>query len=111
MYWYSRYEYFINDFFVSKKIKIKAEIVSPGGAYFKIVSELKNGEKQQSIAEQYNVDRSTVVKIKKNSLSVKEEFESGKKIIQSNPKNQFDLKILSKTCSTGSSQWAVVYLG
>ena len=35
MYWYSRYDSFINEFFVSKKIKIKAEIVlSPGGAYF-----------------------------------------------------------------------------
>ena len=43
-----------------------------------IVSKLKNGEKLQSIAEQYNVDRSTVAIIKKNSLSIKEEFESGK---------------------------------
>ena len=37
MYWYSRYDSFINDFFCFKKIKIKAEIVlSPGGAYFQI---------------------------------------------------------------------------
>ena len=35
MYWYSRYDSFINEFFCFKKIKIKAEIVlSPGGAYF-----------------------------------------------------------------------------
>ena len=45
---------------------------------YEILSKLKNGEKQKSIAEQYNVDRSTVAKIKKNSLSIKEEFESGK---------------------------------
>ena len=45
---------------------------------YEILSKLKNGEKQQSIAEQYNVDRSTVAKIKKNSLSIKEEFKSGK---------------------------------
>ena len=35
---------------------------------YEILSELKKGEKQQSIAEKYNVDRSTVAKIKKNSL-------------------------------------------
>ena len=78
---------------------------------YEILSKLKNGEKQQSIAEQYNVDRSTVAKIKKNSLSIKEEFESGKTNVSLKRKNQFDLKMLSKTCSTGLSQWAVVHLG
>ena len=39
MYWYSRYDSFINEFFLFQKIKIKAEIVlSPGGAYFQKVS-------------------------------------------------------------------------
>ena len=31
-------------------------------------------------------------------------------MFQSNEKNQFDLKMLSKTCSTGLSQWALVML-
>ena len=79
---------------------------------YEILSKLKNGEKQQSIAEQYNVDRSTVAKIKKNLLLIKEEFESGKTNVSlKRKKNQFDLKMLSKTCSTGLSQWAVVHLG
>ena len=49
VYWYSRYDSFINDFFVSKKVKIKAEIVlSTGGAYFSKVISLALSLKQEN---------------------------------------------------------------
>ena len=44
---------------------------------YEIVRKLETGLKQSQIAEIYNVDRSTIAKIKKNSHKIKEDFESG----------------------------------
>ena len=49
---------------------------------YEIIGNLKNGEKQQSIAEQYNVDCSTVTKIKKNSCQLKKNLNLGKQMFQ-----------------------------
>ena len=60
MYWYSRYDSFIYEFFCFKKKKIKAEIVlSPGGAYFEkwVTAKTKPAyRKINTTANPYNID-------------------------------------------------------